>query len=172
MKGYFLARAVKESLQFGKAGTGSKQVGLSLRITEEGSQYKGMMVGWYGSLVEGDAMRITLDSLANAGHQFNNNKITDPTGLGDVDCIIVVDEEPQVDSNKEPVLDPKTGEQRMISRVKFINRVGGVVMKDPMSEDEKNDLDNMLAGTLANRTSGRPSTGGVTAPANGEKAPF
>ncbi len=166
--GHYVGRAVyrkPEDAVFGESSNKNPQVGLTFEITE--GKFKGRRYPWFGSFAEGEATRITLDSLAAAGAKLETDDIYNLDGLGDQDCMIVMEHRTQQKYDGGAlidVLDEKTGMPRIIPQIQYINPIGGARMKNVYDADGKAAFRDMMRGTLAKR--GAKSSTGLPTDAN------
>lgn len=98
----------------GKASTGTDQVGVDLQILEGPSQ--GAHVTWYGYFSEA-AFERTIESLRLLG--WEGDDLSDLRGIDRLEVSIVVEDEADLQGEFRP-------------RVKWINALGGIAMKDKM----------------------------------------
>jgi hypothetical protein len=121
--GIYRARA--RASAFGTSSKGTKQIAVVFELTgantTEGRQYVGASLTWYGYFSD-KALERTLESLEYAG--WNGHDLRDLTSLGSAEVELVVADE----------TNDYTGETR--SRVQWVNKLGGIAMKDRMSEGE------------------------------------
>lgn len=151
--GHYQAKAIPDTLTFGKASSGNRQVGCSFEIIE--GDYKGRRYPWIGMLVEGESTRITLDTLEAAGvTDYEDDDLRKPIGLGSVPCMIVMEHKVQQKYNDQgelvDVLDDD-GNQRYVPSIKYVNALGGVRMKETLNDNEAEQLAADMQGALAAR---------------------
>ncbi len=166
--GHYVGRAVyrkPEDAIFGESSNHNPQVGLSFEIVE--GKFKGRRYPWYGSFAEGEATRITLDSLAAAGAKLETDDITDLSGLGEQDCMLVMEHKTQQKyegGTLVDIIDERTGEPKIIPQIQYVNPIGGARMKTAYDADGKAAFRDMMRGTLAKR--GAKSSTGLPTDAN------
>lgn len=123
--GEYRAKAVKA--QLGKSTKGNEQIGVEFELLDFSPQH----IGWYGSFTEA-AFEITMKGLTAAG--FKGSDLSDTSWLeGAPEVILVVAHE--------------EWEGKVRAKVKFINGLGGVNMKDA--------LDGNAAKSFAERMKGK-----------------
>lgn len=110
--GHQKARAREWAL--GRAGTGTEQVAVDFELVETGEH-----ITWYGSLSD-KAFDRTIESLRHCG--WEGDDLSDLAGLNTNEVSLDID------------WDDYNGERRL--RVNWVNRPGGVALKDQMSNDE------------------------------------
>jgi hypothetical protein len=136
--GDYRARAVK--VQLGKAKSGNEQIGVEFELLD----FNGKRMGWYGSFSEA-AFEITMKGLATAG--FHGADVSDTTWVEHAPevILVIVNEE---------------WEGKVRAKVKFINSLGGVNMKDAITgSDAKTFAARMKGRVLAYQSSaGAPKT--------------
>lgn len=168
--GHYVGRAVyrkPEDAVFGESSNKTPQIGLSFEITE--GPFKGRRYPWYGTFAEGEGTRITLDSLSAAGAKLETDDITNLDGLGEQDCMLVIEHRTQqkyVDGALVDVLDEKTQQPRIIPQIQYVNPIGGARMKSVYDNDAKAAFRDMMRGTLAKR--GAKSSDGLPTDTNGK----
>lgn len=167
--GHYQAKAIPDTLTFGKAASGNKQVGVSFEIIE--GEYKGRRYPWIGMLVEGESTRITLDTLEAAGvTDYEEDDIRKPIGLGSVPCMLVIEQKVQQKYNDagelEDVLDAE-GNQKIIPSIKYVNALGAVRMKETLDENEAESLAASMQGALAARRA-KKTGGKIPTDSNGK----
>jgi hypothetical protein len=127
--GTYTARAVESGL--GKTQGGKPQVAIRFQITQDGD-WKGQYLTWYGSFTD-KAREITFKALDSAG--WGGESLRDLSGIGSCECAIVVEHEAD-----------REGLNR--ARIRWVNRIGGLSVKDQMSGSEVDDLDRQLRGDM------------------------
>ncbi len=115
--GKYKARALPNTIEFGVATTLTEQVKVSFTLSETGQT-----VTWVGNFANEQAEDITLKAFIAMG--WTGDSLTDPTGIGDVECELAIEHEP----------DRETGEPRM--RVKWVNTLGGGGFKFKQAMDQ------------------------------------
>lgn len=144
--GEYRARAVKA--QLGKAKSGNEQIGVEFDLLD----FNGQRIGWYGSFSDA-AFDITMRGLTAAG--FRGSDVSDTAWLEKAPEVILV-------------VEHETWEEKVRAKVKFINSLGGVNMKNALvGSDAKTFAQRMKGRVLAFQSSaGAPKTP-RTAPTNG-----
>lgn len=149
-EGEYRARAVKA--QLGKSGAGNPQIGVEFELLDFSPQ----KIGWYGSFTDA-AFDITMKGLSTAG--FKGSDLSDVSWAGESAPEVVL------------VVVHETYQEKTRAKVKFINSVGGVNMKDALvGSDAKTFAQRMKGKVLAFQSSagapkpqgqaqGRPSNG-------------
>lgn len=168
--GHYQAKAVADTLTFGKAASGNRQVGCSFEIIE--GEYKGRRYPWIGMLVEGESTRITLDTLEAAGvTDYEDDDLRKPIGLGTVSCMLVIEQKVQQkyndDGELEDVLDDQ-GEPRLIPSIKYVNALGAVRMKETLDDGEAEQLAADMQGAIAARKAKKKGGSKVPTDSNGK----
>jgi len=120
--GRYTGRALPDTVVYGTAQTGTKQIAFSCEITK--GRFAGEKLRWFGSFTELSEDR-TIEQLVTAGARMQNGDVNDMTGLGDTEV------ELQTETNENPT----TG--MLECRVAWINESGAVFMKTPMDDSEK-----------------------------------
>lgn len=133
--GRYRARALPETAIWGKASTGTQQIGMSFEILN--GKHKGTTLPWYGFFTEDSKVR-TMESLIHAGCTFPGDDLGDLTGLGSEEVEVTV----------ECTEHPETGQLR--SRVAWVNKPGQVVMKETFDDAEKGAFAKSLKADLLN----------------------
>jgi hypothetical protein len=128
-KGHWRARAADWAL--GTASTGTKQIGVDFLILD--GEATGKHITWYGYFTE-ETFERTIESLQHCG--WEGDDLSDLRGLDRNEVTIVVDHE----QNQQ------TGEIRV--RVQWVNRPGGVVMKDRMDEGSAKAFAQSMKGRI------------------------
>lgn len=127
--GTYTARAVESGL--GKTQGGKPQVAVRFQITQDG-EWKGQHLTWYGYFSDKTKER-TFESLEAAG--WSGESLRDMSGIGSCECAIVVEHEPD--------------QQGMVrARIRWVNRIGALSIKEQLSSDEVDGLDRQLKGDL------------------------
>lgn len=152
--GHYVGRAIYRSPDdavFGESSNNTPQVGLSFKITE--GPFANRTFPWYGSFAEGDATRITIESLKAAGARFETDDITNLAGLGEVDCTLVIEHRvvqmKGEDGNLVDKIDERTGQPLVLPQIRYINPMGGARMKNTYDSDAKAAFRDMMRGTMA-----------------------
>lgn len=112
--GKYKARGVKGEL--GLTSTGKEQVGVELALTGDG--YVGTSLTWYGYFTDA-ALPFTIKTLRTLGWQGSD--LADLSGIDANEVELVVENEEYEGKNR--------------TRVKFINAIGGLSMKEPLPAD-------------------------------------
>ena len=162
-EGTYNARAINGTVEWGKSSKGNLQIGFTLEITSEGP-YKGRRLPWFGSFVQGEAARITMDAIeatgANPEAIVVNQKHIE--GLGEIECVIGVKhrvKQTMVDGVLVDEMDEDTGEPIILPSVSYINKQGGASFKNKLDEAEASNLTNSIAAMVAARKGGKVPTG-------------
>lgn len=135
VKGSYRGRGVSGGL--GNTSTGQPQVAVELQVTEEG-EFHGETITWFGYFTEGTEDR-TLDSLRILG--WKTDDLSNLDGICDNEVRFVVDEEEY--------------QGKVRTKVKWINRIGGLALKSPMSpQDAKAFAAQMKGKAIASRQAG------------------
>lgn len=150
--GHHKGRAI--SGDFGFAGTGTKQVAVLFEFTEGECQCE--QLTWYGFFTPATAER-TVEGLRNAGCTFPNGDLCDLTGLGSVECVLVVEED-GTDDHGYPRL-----------KIRWVNKLGGgVALGSRMNEADKRALAAEMRGFVLG---GAPATQAPAAAASTSATP-
>lgn len=112
---YYRARAREWAL--GESSKGTPQVAVLFDVLDEGAAEKS--ITWYGYFTEATADR-TLESLKHMG--FEGDDITILDGLGRNEVSLVVEDEEY--------------EGQTHARVRWVNKAGGLAVKQPLSPDK------------------------------------
>lgn len=142
LEGRYRARA-----QFGTlttASTGTEQVVIDFVITEDGPGH-GSRLPWYGFFTEKTFAR-TIESLRHLG--WEGDDLNDLTGIdaNEVELDIGIEEYTN-----------KNGEVGMRSRVNWVNRAGGPVLKGAMDAGQAADFARRMRGRVLALRSGTPT---------------
>ena len=142
------AKAVHGNAALGFTKNGKEQVAVLLRFI--GGPNDGQHVTWYGYFTEKTEER-TLESLRYMG--WTGDDISDLSTVGDSDA-------PEVDVVLEDEQDEDTGETRV--RVRWINRIAGLAMKERMNEAQAKMFAARIKGRVLamNKKSGQPKNTG------------
>lgn len=100
----------------GESGTGKEQVAVEFKVLTEGAAEQSLT--WYGYFTDG-AIEKTIESLRNCGWQGDDLSQLDGLGANEVD--IVVEDE--------------TYEGKTTARVQWVNKVGALAIKTPLTPD-------------------------------------
>ena len=114
--GTYTARALEADL--GDTKKGDPQVAVLLQVVDE--EFAGETITWFGYFTDKTKAR-TLESLRMLG--WATDDLSDLAGISDNEVKIVLEED--------------TYEGKTSLRVKWINRLGGLALKTPMSADRK-----------------------------------
>lgn len=128
-KGTYIARSIEHA--FGRTSGGKHQVAVRFEITQDGPA-KGRRPTWYGYFTDKTRDR-TFESLEAAG--WDGESLADMNGLGSCDCAIVIDHE-------------EDQEGMLRERVRWVNRIGGLALKEELSQADVLALDRSLKGDL------------------------
>jgi hypothetical protein len=146
--GTYRARAVAGSEQLGFSSKGTEQIALVFALTGEG--YEDQQGTWFGYLSDA-AAKYALASLRAAGWTGDDISETPLPGVGDVECEVVIENEEY--------------EGKTRSKIQFVNRVGGVVLKTPMTDAQRKSFAaRMKSAAVASR-----QENGVAAPKTATK---
>lgn len=147
MKGTFRARA--KQWELGESSTGKEQIGVLFDILTEGAEFS--QVSWYGYFTEGAIAR-TIESMRHMGWKGEDLEHLEDLGANEVE--LVVDEEEY--------------EGKLYTKVKWVNRVGGLAMKAPLAGEKKK----AFAAAMKTKIRAIDAAAGVRKPAqaNGQKA--
>jgi len=113
------ARAMKDSYEAGIDDSGKDYAYLGFEITD--GPDKGRAIGRYFYLTEA-ATPYSIESLRCTGATFPGGDITDPDGIGDVECQIVIEH------------DEYQGKTR--AKIKYVNKLGGGGIKPEHKLDD------------------------------------
>jgi len=116
---------------FGKASTGTEQIGIQCEITK--GKYKGRTLNWYGAMTE-KALDRTLEQLALAGCTFPGGNLKNLAGLGSTEF------ECQVEHSEHP----ETGDLQ--SRISWFGT--GVAMKEKLDDGALTALSKRVQGNV------------------------
>lgn len=133
LHGTYRAQALSGGL--GYAGNGTEQVGIDFVITEGPSE--GQHITWYGFFTDKTADR-TIESLRVLG--WEGTDLCDLTGIDKNPVELVIE--------AEEYNDPRNGEIKTRSRVRWINRAGGLQMKDMMSQQQAREFSARMRGKV------------------------
>lgn len=125
--GRYKARAIEWRL--GVTGGGNEQIGVLFQLED------GQLMTWYGFFSEKTTER-TLDSLETMG--WDGVSITDPMGLDRNDVQLVVEHE-------------TNDEGKTFPRVRWVNRLGGLTMKEELSGAALQNFKQRMQGTIIAR---------------------
>lgn len=141
MAGTHRARAAEWAL--GMSQTGKEQIAVMFRITE--GLHEGKHITWFGFFTEGTLDR-TLESLRHCGWDSDSLAELDSLGANEVDLVI----------------EDETYEGKTRSRVKWVNRVSKLALKEQMTPDQVKAFAARLRGkTVASK---QKYTAGASAP--------
>jgi hypothetical protein len=142
--GSYLARGVSGGLGFTRGG--KEQVAVELQILDEA--FAGETITWFGYFTEGTQER-TLETLRTLG--WKTDDLDNLDGIADNDVRVVLAEEEY---------DGKTS-----LKVKWINKLGGLALKTPMSEEQAKAFARQMKGTvLATAPAGKQASAKPAAP--------
>jgi hypothetical protein len=127
LKGRFRAKA--KTWDFGESEKGTEQIAVDFEIVD--GDERGRRITWYGYFTEKTEER-TIESLRICGW------------VGD-DISGIVD----LPNEVELVIEPETYEGKTRSRVKWVNRAGGLALKTRLDEGRKASLAERLRGRIA-----------------------
>lgn len=137
--------------KYGKSGTGIHQIGVRLEITD--GEFAGESRVWYGSFTP-KAEKLTFQAMEAMGYTGGNpldlSCLTEPVS-------IVVDYEEY------------NGEERL--KVKFVNRLGGITMKEDLSAADAQSFADHFKGGYAMYKAGDGS-GGSAGPTEHDPPPI
>lgn len=147
MKARYRARA--KSWALGAAGTGMPQVGVEFEVDD--GDHKGERISGYFALSDA-AAEYTLEKLVNCGWTGTDlAELNDPAAsatMGANVVELVVEPEDQV-KNGQPVIDKETREVKCRLRIQFVNRAGGLAMKNALVGADAQSLSAKMKGKLA-----------------------
>jgi len=129
--GTYTAKAVEHG--FGRTSTGKDQVAIRFEITQDGPG-KGRRLSWYGYFTPETKDR-TFESLEAAG--WEGKSLADMSGLGSTECALVIEHEPDY-QDKNLVRE----------RIRWVNRIGGLALKEELSQADVLALDRAMKGDL------------------------
>ncbi len=133
--GTYRARGVTAAL--GLTSKGSEQVAVELTFVD--GEYQGQSATWYGYFTDKTTDR-TLDSLRNLG--WEGDDLADLSGIDKNEVAIVIDDEQDDHGNVR-------------SRVRWINRAGGLALKERMNPAQLQDFAARMRGkVLAHKQGG------------------
>jgi hypothetical protein len=149
--GTYTARAVAGGLGFTKGG--KEQVAVELQILDE--EFAGETITWFGYFTEGTQER-TIDALRTLG--WNTNDLDNLDGITENEVRVVLAEEEY--------------EGKTSLKVKWINRVGGLALKTPMTPEQAKAFARQMKGmVLAVAPSGKQAPAGSRPVAKPPTAP-
>lgn len=133
--GKYRARGMSGGL--GYTNGGAPQVAVELQIVEDG-EFNGETITWFGYFTE-DTEDRTMESLRILG--WKGDDLSNLEGVGDNDVRIVIEEEEY------------QGQVR--SKVKWINKIGGLALKTPMTAQQAKAFAAQMKGkAIASRQAG------------------
>ena len=135
-EGRFKARACSWGL--GYTSTGKEQVAVELKLTEE--VFTGERITWYGYFTEGTQER-TFESLRALG--WEGDDLSNLTGLDKNEVSIVVQGEEY--------------QGRTSLKVKFINPLGGLALKETMTPDQAKAFARRMKGWAVASRQAKPA---------------
>lgn len=135
-------RARARSWGFGRAGTGTEQIGIMFDLVD--GPDAGRQIIWYGFFNSEENGRRALKVMRVCGWDEQAEDVLNPTGLDKNEVELVIKHERDRDGHAQ-------------TRVAFVNAIG-VIMK-PMTDDEKTRLANKLRGWM------KPANGAASRPA-------
>jgi hypothetical protein len=156
MEGTFRARATEGAM--GRAGTGTEQVAVAFELLDD--EHKGQIYTWYGYFTP-ETMERTFEALSNAGWDGISG-LHELRGLGSTEVSIVLKED-SYKGNKQ-------------TKVAFINKAGGLALKERLDVKEAQMFSKSMRANIANwkKTAnlpkGTPATNG-SKPAAAKKPP-
>lgn len=151
--GTYSAIAVKAEL--GETSTGKEQVGVEFEITTAG-EHTGNRITWYGFFTEKTEKR-TLESLRICG--WVGNDITNLSTVGIAAPVV------------EIVVEHDTYNGKTSAKVAWVNRGGGLSMKNQLSPEKKRAFAARLRGPLAAIDQELKASGLSTPPAANRSGP-
>lgn len=113
----------------GHSSTGKEQVAVEFVLI--GGEHDGSSITWYGYFTDGAVDR-TLDSLRHCG--WNGEGFPDLTGLDKNEVQLVIEQEEY--------------QGQWHDKVKWVNKAGGVAMKDPMTPQQATSFAQRMKGKL------------------------
>lgn len=155
MNGNFKAHGVSGILCETKDG--KPQVAAEFELHED--EHKGKRLGWYGQLSSDNSIDFTVKALRAAG--WTGSDLSDITFDGR-ECLLVVEEEQYED---ESGVHTRT-------KVKYVNPVGGVAVKAPMSTDKAKAFAASLKGKILaiDQKIGKPAAAATQRSASAQRA--
>lgn len=126
-------RAQSRKAELGETSTNKEQVGVEFEITD--GDLKGTRLVWYGYFTENTTVR-TIESLRIAG--WRGEDITELGDLARADAPTV-----------ELVVEHEVYEGKTTSKVRWVNRAGGLSMKTQLTPDKKAAFAARLRGSIA-----------------------
>jgi hypothetical protein len=129
-------RAQPTQAEYGKASTGSDQIAITFRLLD--GPEAGQHIAYFGYFTEATAEH-TFEAMTNAG--WDGVDLADVSMIGREGGPLVQ----LVIANEE---DKRDGGVR--SRVRYVNRVAGPVLKQKMTEGERADFAKRMRGALDN----------------------
>lgn len=138
------ARAMKDSYEAGIDDSGKDYAYLGFEITD--GPDKGRAIGRYFYFTDA-AKLFSIESLRNTGATFPGGDITDPEGIGDVECLIVIEHE--------------TWEGKTRAKIKYVNKFGGIKAEHKLDDSAKRSFrDRLKADLLA--TGSKPKANAIS----------
>lgn len=148
MQGKFRAKA--KTWDLGETSTGKEQVAVEFQILTEGAEYS--TITWYGYFTE-DTWQRTIESLRYMGWKGEN--LEDLSGLDANEVELEVGEEEYQGKTQ--------------TKVKWVNRAGGLNLKAPLSPERKKSFAAQMSQKIraldASQGNRKPSQNGVKPPA-------
>jgi hypothetical protein len=144
MKGTFRAKA--KSWGLGESGTGKEQIAINFDILTEGAEFKSL--NWYGYFTE-DALERTVESMRHCG--WTGVDVADLSGLDTNEVDLVVDEEEY--------------QGKLQTKVKWVNRVGGLALKAPLTDERAKAFGAALRDKIKALDAGKSSRPAAARPA-------
>ena len=132
--GKFRARAIPGGAVLGKTSKDTDQVGITFKLLEGPEANR--LIAYYGYFTDATAEG-TIEAMRNAGWLGDDLRDLSSIGREDgPDVVLVIRDEANLDGV-------------MQSRVKYVNRVAGSAIKQPMTEAERNDFARRMKGRVA-----------------------
>lgn len=125
LEGTHRAKAVEWAL--GTSQSGTEQIAVAFEILSD--SHKGRKITWFGYFSEA-ALERTLSALRTCGWAESCDSIAELTGMGSAEVDLVIEDE---------VYEGKTR-----ARIKWVNKVGAISLKNPMTHQQKLSLSERL----------------------------
>lgn len=139
------ARAVEAVL--GRTGEGRPQVAVGFQIID--GEYAGELITWYGYFTE-KTQETTLKALRTCG--WSTDSLANLAGVTDNEVSVVVEHE-------------KNDQGETIAKVRWVNSIGGIAMKNRMSAAEANAFAAQMMGVVLAQKQGGPGLAKTRVPA-------
>jgi hypothetical protein len=157
-------RAVAVDGGLGETSGGKEQVAALFKLTDEG-ETKGVQLTWYGYFTDG-TVDSTIKALRAMGWKGNDlSELLDfkkaiPTPE---ECELVIEPEPQTDSQQNPIFEEDGVTQKVRARVRWVNPVGKVGIKTALTPDKAAAFAARMKGKLLSfdQQNGAPKNNGA-----------